>query len=189
MKLLTLYILIITIATLNLAFDTQNSNPINANLSLSSRHSPPEASPPDSPPGSYQDLDDAIWLRAHCRGAKLMKAMTLDEQESSSLLSWPYTQSPFDGDLKPELRAWGYLDDDTVHEQSDAQCDFDNWHHVKRAFGELGMDTRSKGMGGANHCFFVRHADGPAVLKGDDGKLPEAEEQRYNVEGKTYKAS
>ncbi|KAH9882553.1 hypothetical protein J1614_000789 [Plenodomus biglobosus] len=113
--------------------------------------------------------------------------MTLSEDESSALLSWPYTQSPFDGDLKAELRTWGYLDDDTVHEQSDAQCDFDSWHHVNRAFAALSVDTRSKGMGGENHCFFVRHADGPAVIKGQDGTVGPPEEQRYIVDGKTYK--
>lgn len=183
MKLLTLLASLTTI-TLSL----QLNSPTSLRTSALLPRSPPSGTPPpDSPPDSYIDPDDAIWLRAHCRGSLLLRAMTLSEDGSSDLLSWPYTQSPFDGDLKAELRTWGYLDDDTIHGQSDAQCDFDSWHHVKRAFAALGVDTRSKSMGGENHCFFVRHADGPAVIKAQDGTLGPPEEQRYIVHGKTYR--
>ena len=50
--------------------------------------------------------------------------MSLKEDNSNAMLQWPYTQSPWDGDLKPELRKWGYLNDDKAHEQEDSRCNF-----------------------------------------------------------------
>lgn len=141
----------------------------------------------DTPPPDDEDPDDAVWRKAKCRGAKLLKAMTLDEEESSRMLQWPYTQSPWDGDLKNELRLWGYRDDPEIHEQSDAYCDFDNWHQSKRAFEAMGVDWRSAGQGGPNHCFFLQHKDGPAVILNEEQMLPDEADQRYEVDGKAYK--
>ncbi|KAL6706278.1 Mitochondrial import inner membrane translocase subunit tim8 [Coniothyrium glycines] len=115
--------------------------------------------------------------------------MTLSESESSLYLSWPYTQSPLDGPLYTELTQWGYLDDADVHMQNDAHCDFDNWHRVKTAFGALGIDTRSKGMGGPNECWFVQHANGFGVKAGARGEMPVPAEQRYVVAGREYKVT
>jgi hypothetical protein len=91
--------------------------------------------PPPSP--------EAIWHKAYCRGAALVRAMSLSEEESNAMLEWPYTQSPWDGDLKPELRTWGYLDDDTEHAKVDDSCDFDKRFFMKNIFAALGVDTRS----------------------------------------------
>ncbi|KAF1836071.1 hypothetical protein BDW02DRAFT_494450 [Decorospora gaudefroyi] len=103
------------------------------------------------------------------------------------MLKWPYTQSPWDGDLRRELRTWGYLDDDYVHSQADYFCDFDDHHHVKRAFDEMGIDARSAGQGGPNHCFKLQHADSPAVLPNEQGNKPTLpSEQRYMVDGRVY---
>jgi hypothetical protein len=129
---------------------------------------------------------DPIWHKAHCRGAALVKAMSLDEHESTMMLEWPYTQSPWDGDLKLELRKWGYLDDDYFHAQVDDSCDFTKYY-MKSAFDALGIDPRSALQGGPNHCFELQHGYGPAVILDEDGGIPPLPEQRYEVDGKMYK--
>jgi hypothetical protein len=144
--------------------------------------------PTSAAPPSDEDPEDAVWRKAHCRGSALLKALTLDEEESSQMLQWPYTQSPWDGDLKDALRTWGYLDEPTTHEQNDHHCDFDNSHHSKRAFEALGLDWRSADQGGPNHCFYVQHANGPAVILDEETHLmPEPRDQRYEVDGTLYK--
>jgi hypothetical protein len=137
--------------------------------------------PPPSP--------EAIWHKAYCRGAALARAMSLSEEESNAMLEWPYTQSPWDGDLKPELRTWGYLDDDTEHAKVEDSCDFDKRFFMKNIFSALGVDTRSAGEGGPNHCFKLQHARGPAVILDKNGKMPNLSSQRYVVDEKTYKVS
>jgi hypothetical protein len=117
----------------------------------------------------------------------LLKAMTLEKDDAMAMLQWPYTQSPWDGDLKSELRKWGYPDDENIHEQADDLCDFENHHHMRRAFDELGVDARSGGQGGPNHCFKLQHSDNPAVRLDEDGNMPLPSEQRYEVDGTIYK--
>ncbi|KAF2125300.1 hypothetical protein P153DRAFT_324467 [Dothidotthia symphoricarpi CBS 119687] len=115
--------------------------------------------------------------------------MALDEEESRTLLAWPYVQSKFDGDLKRDLEKWGWDDDEAKHKQSDAHCDFKDWHELGNVFDALGIDTRSKEMGGPNQCFFFHHQGGKAIKRGEGGKLPDPEEQRYEVEGKEYRVT
>jgi hypothetical protein len=129
---------------------------------------------------------DAIWHKAYCRGAALVKAMSLDEQDSTEMLQWPYTQSPWDGDLKPELRKWGYSDDSSGHALVDASCDFTDYY-IDDAFVDLGIDPRPAGQGGPNHCFLFEHGYGPTVLPDEHGGLPRLSEQRYEADGKIYK--
>ncbi|KAF2852110.1 hypothetical protein T440DRAFT_393424 [Plenodomus tracheiphilus IPT5] len=188
MNLLTLILfLLLTTLTQTLTPPENTTLPLHPLHPLLRRTSPPELDIPSPQTPNTPDPDDTLWHRAHCRGTLLLHAMPLSESASSTLLSWPYTQSPFDGDLKRELRTWGYTDDDALHEQSDAYCDFEAWHHVGRAFGELGVDTRSKGMGGPNWCWFLKHEGGPSVVRGEGGELPEVREQRYMVGGREYK--
>ena len=105
------------------------------------------------------------------------------------MLQWPYTQSPWDGDLKSELKKWGYLDDAKKHEESDAYCDFDKWHYTRKAFQGLGVDWKSAGQKGPNHCFFLQHANSPAVILDEKKEMPEVAEQRYKVDERIYKVS
>lgn len=138
-----------------------------------------DPSPPDP---------DQVWHKAYCRGAALLKAMSLEEHDSSVMLEWPYTESPWDGDLEAELRTWGYLDDDDHHAESDESCNFAGPdYEMQKAFDALGFDPRSADMGGPNHCFNLRHGFGPAVILDKDGKMPPLAEQRYEVDAKTYR--
>lgn len=135
------------------------------------------------------DKQEAVWCKAKSRGAKLIKAMMMNDQEAQTTLAWPYLQSPWDGDLKPELKKWGYKDDDEGHKDVDDQCDFDKTHEMADAFKDLKVDPRSAGDGGPNHCFFVEHMNGDVVIRNEDGELPFPEDQRYNADGKKYQAS
>ena len=67
-------------------------------------------------------------------------------------------ESPFDGDLIDKLREWGYNDNnDALAKQADPECNFESrdGHMLKKAFGDLGIETKSKGQGGPNQCFLI----------------------------------
>lgn len=132
------------------------------------------------------EQEEAIWCKAKSRGVKLIKAMMMDDAEAQTLLSWPYLESPWDGDLKSELRKWGYNDDDEKNKENDDQCDFDKTHEMSEAFSALKVDPRSAGQGGPNHCFYIEHMNGPTVIRDEDGDLPFEEDQHYKVDGKDY---
>ncbi|KAF1363730.1 hypothetical protein EJ07DRAFT_102527 [Lizonia empirigonia] len=119
----------------------------------------------------------------------MSEAAILDELEARALLSWPYVQSPWDGDLREELRKWGYQDDEETHQQADLMCDFRIVHSMEHSFEQLHIDPRSAGQGGPNRCFELRHQDGPAVLRLDDGSLPLVRDQVYVAEGRNYRST
>lgn len=130
---------------------------------------------------------DALWCKFKSRGYQLTKAMMMNDQDAANLLAWPYIQSPWDGDLRNELRKWGYKDDFEGSNAIDNQCDFKKQHEMTDTFKEIGVDTRSAGQGGPNHCFYVTHNDGPIVHRNEDGELPYHDEQYYPVDGKDYR--
>ena len=134
---------------------------------------------------------EAIWCKAKGRGYSLTKAMMMNDQEAATTLEWPYTQSPWDGDLKPELKKWGYKEINSEMNTGeftdiDKECDFDR-HELTDAFAGLCVDARPAGRGGPNHCFYVEHMHGPTVLPDEDGDIPEwPEEQYYEADGNKY---
>lgn len=133
---------------------------------------------------------DAIWSNAVCKGEKLRRAMMLDEDDARKLLAWPHVQSEWDGDLKEELKKWGYSESDQVAGGIvDNDCNFSVAYTLSSAFKELNIDTRPAGMGGPNRCYQFKHRDGPAVLRGPGGTLPPATEQYYEADGKKYRVS
>ncbi|KAF1928402.1 uncharacterized protein M421DRAFT_160407 [Didymella exigua CBS 183.55] len=132
---------------------------------------------------------EQIWCKAKSRGVQLTKAMMMRDQEAATLLQWPYTQSPWDGDLKSELTKWGYQETNHADEQVDAACDFEKTHEVGDAFRDLHIDPRPAGHGGPNHCFYVEHMNGPTVILDDDGELPFEEDQYYPADGKKYRVT
>lgn len=130
-----------------------------------------------------------IWCKAVDKGRLMSEAAILDEMEARALLSWPYVQSPWDGDLREELRTWGYQDDEETHQQADFMCDFKIMHGMEHTFEQMHIDPRSVGDGGPNRCYELRHQDGPAVLRLEDGELPFIRDQVYMVDGRTYRVS
>jgi hypothetical protein len=147
--------------------------------------------PPESPPGSPPSWEDEIWQTAHCRGAKLLAAMTASEEKQRKILQWPYIQSTWDGDLHKELEEWGYKDSAELHRNADIFCDFSgSFHELGTAFKAMDIDPMSAEFGGPNHCFHIEHQNGPAVLKREaDGPMPEPKDQRYRVGDKEYRVS
>lgn len=139
----------------------------------------------DTPPP--EDPDEKIWRKAVCRGQKLLKAMTLDEIDSSVLLSWPYTQSPWDGPMYNELIKWGYKDEEADHFRNQWLCNFNYLHKSRRALEAMGVDWRSTAQGGDNECFSLYHHNGRSVKLDKDGKKPIIKEQRYDADGREYR--
>jgi len=137
--------------------------------------------------------DDDPWTLSVARGAKLLQGMKASDAEAATLYNLGTTaESPFDGDLIDKLREWGYNDaTDALAKQADPECNFDsqNGHMLKKAFGDLGIGTKSKSQGGPNQCFLIEHFDSPAVKKGDDGKMPAKADQRYDVCEKEYRVT
>ncbi|KAI8934288.1 hypothetical protein NX059_009028 [Plenodomus lindquistii] len=134
------------------------------------------------------------WEKAVNNGRTLYNAM----RSKDSIARWFYkdypefaetVQSPFDGDLREELKMWGYNDNDELSKKIDKDCDMDAYHHIKVAFDELGLDTRAKKDGGPNVGFRIDHQDGPAIKRKDDGRLPGDANQYYDVCGKQYRAT
>ncbi|KAH3950585.1 hypothetical protein HBI56_204730 [Parastagonospora nodorum] len=85
--------------------------------------------------------------------------MTLNEEESSRMLGWPYTQSPWDGS---ELGKWGYSRDTQDEERNEYTCNFARYG-MRPAFRDLNIDMRPVEHGGPNHCFSVQHRAGPSI--------------------------
>lgn len=142
------------------------------------------------PPPLTPEQKDAVWCKAKSRGSQLTKAMMMNDQEAATMLQWPYTQSTWDGDLRPELKKWGYKEINsemnTQDMDIDGQCDFDKTHELGDAFRAINVDSRSAGKGGPNHCFYVEHMNGPTVIPDEDGEIPEVEDQYYMAEGNKY---
>jgi hypothetical protein len=139
--------------------------------------------PPPPPPPVFDNDED--WEKAVCRGTNLLKAMVLDEAETSQFLQWPYTESPWDGDLREALGKWGY----SQEEYADKACDFEEKYHFGTALQALGIDAKPADQGGSNHCYFLQHNDGPSVRPGPDGHRLPIGEQKYTVDGKEYPVS
>lgn len=133
------------------------------------------------------------WDKAKELGRKLRIGMIKDDKEAAQLFdpNSKTVQSVFDGDLKETLEKWGYNEPPPEKTKIDKECDFDAYHHIKTAFDDLGIDTRSKGNGGPNECFEIDHANGPKVLRDENGQLPPVEKQKYIDEscGKEYRVS
>lgn len=128
--------------------------------------------------------DQEQWTANVTRGRKLLAAMKSTDFEAATLFKLGMTaKSRFDGDLKAEMREWGWNDDtDALKKKYDAQCDFANYHKITKCFEELGLETGSKGSDGPNECFVAEHWDGPTVKK-ILGFLPKVKDQRYEACG------
>lgn len=63
----------------------------------------------------------------------------------------------------------------------DDKCNFADPfdYDLKRAFAALGIDPRSVGDKGPNHCFHLEHWYGPTVVKLLNGQLPAPIDQKY----------
>lgn len=129
----------------------------------------------------------ADWTANVARGRKLMAAMKGTDAEAATIWKMGETaKSSFDGDLKKEMRDWGWNDDpEKQKKELDKQCDFVAYHKIGRCFEELGLGSQSKGAGGSNECFTAEHWDGPTVEKNLLGRLPKPKDQRYIACGKT----
>jgi hypothetical protein len=149
--------------------------------SRSNADTPPPPTPPTNP-----SAENNVYYDARCHGRNLMKAMTLDEAESSALLRWPYTHSLWDGGLRQEFATWSYHDTPADDDEFESTCDFETHHEMSRTFKDLGISAKPSNLGGDNHCFEVNHSNGPTMGKLANGKLPAPHDQWHIVNGKKY---
>jgi hypothetical protein len=143
--------------------------------------------PRNGAPSSEEPHWGGVQYDALCRGDALLHAMTLSELDAAWALGWPHLQSPWDGDMKAELKTWGWHDSDENHNNADYFCNFEE--DMGNLFKGLDVDGRSAQLGGPNHCFFLEHRNGPTVKKNPDGSLPAEVDQKYDAEGKEYRVS
>lgn len=165
-------------------------------------HDDVNGSIPPSTPELAAPVADSNWDKALASGSKLHVTLPL----SDKLASWYWktdphhndpnvqtVQSPYDGDMKELFRHWGYKEPSEEKQliNIDKDCDFEGSHKLKRAFDDLGIGTKSKLQGGPNVCLQIDHADGPAVLRDEDGELPAMQDQKYidTTCGKEYRVS
>lgn len=137
---------------------------------------------------------DTAWDKAVDIGRTLYFAMkSKDSIAAFFFKNYPQfagtVQSPWDGDLREELKSWGYNDNDELSNTIKNDCDFEKYHNIKRAFDELGLDTKAAADGGPNHCLRVDHSNGPIVKRNEDGTLPLETKQVYENCGKEYRVS
>lgn len=135
-----------------------------------------------------------LWPAAVNRGTKLMTGMKSDDATAAALYGFPTdtAESPFDGLLVEDLRTWGYNDNTPAMQAlHDKECNMASaaGHMLSKTFADLGMGTASKHTGGPNECFQIEHFSGPAMIKNNDGTLPDKRDQHFSVCGITYRAT
>ena len=135
-----------------------------------------------------------LWQEAIDCGAKLMTGMKSDDATAATLYGFPINtaESPFDGSLVEELREWGYNDNTPAMQLlHDKECNMASvsGHMLPKTLADLGMGTAPKRTGGFNECFQIEHYSGPAIIKNEDGTLPDKREQYYSTCGTTYRAT
>ncbi|KAH7410130.1 hypothetical protein DE146DRAFT_775521 [Phaeosphaeria sp. MPI-PUGE-AT-0046c] len=142
---------------------------------------------PGDPPPKIPDTNTP-YGKAWCKGVRLNLAMTLDTEKAKNHVT--PMPSPWEGDLKEDMKRWGWKDDSSKYGLDD-ECDFEFTHELGRAFEELGISPEPQGDGGPNMCYKAIHYDGPAVIRGPppDKKLPPLKEQKYVVDGKEYRVT
>ncbi|KAH6625587.1 hypothetical protein C7974DRAFT_313491 [Boeremia exigua] len=136
--------------------------------------------------------DEQKWASNVARGRKLLAAMKGTDAEAAAIWKMEGTaKSSFDGDLKTEMKQWGWNDNpDKQKKALDPQCDVAVYHKIGRAFEELGLGTKSKNAGGPNECFIAEHWSGPTIKKNLLGKLPKPEDQKYKAcDGNKYRVT
>ncbi|CAA9963121.1 hypothetical protein PTMSG1_06489 [Pyrenophora teres f. maculata] len=133
--------------------------------------------------------DDALWESAHCRGSKLFLCMTLNAPEAATVCQ-PIT-SQFDETFETDLRTWGWEDFSQPSHGVVDDCEMagQGGHGLDAALQTIGADGGSSTHGGDNVCYMFEHRDGPAIIRDENGDLPEVEDQYYVVNGKVYRAT
>ena len=135
-----------------------------------------------------QPADDTLWNSAACRGGKMLLGMTLNAPEAAMICQ--LITSLWDGTLEKELTTWGYTDySATLDFPSECHMTGDQGHGLDDALQYLGADSRSSRDSGDNVCYTLQHRDGTTVLRDQHGRLPDVQDQYYNVNGRQYRVS
>ncbi|CAG5159510.1 uncharacterized protein ALTATR162_LOCUS5616 [Alternaria atra] len=130
--------------------------------------------------------DDFLWQTCGCRGQKLQLMDTLDPVNAARF-GTPLN-SPWVGTLENELTTWGYKDNSANDDIQDL-CDFTMKPMFEAVLRTLGIGAGSAQYGGPNKCFSYVHREGPAVQLQPNGQMPPRNQQRYTVDGVSYRVT
>lgn len=130
--------------------------------------------------------DDFLWQTCGCRGQKLQLMDTLDPVNAARF-GTPL-HSPWIGTLENELTTWGYKDNSANDDIQDL-CDFTMKPMFEAVLRTLGIGAGSAQYGGPNKCFSYVHREGPAVQLQPNGQMPPRNQQRYTVNGVSYRVT
>ncbi|KAF2447265.1 hypothetical protein P171DRAFT_430173 [Karstenula rhodostoma CBS 690.94] len=125
---------------------------------------------------------DEDWKDASCKGGRLIGLMLGTDEEAGPKIEStkdnnpPSAKSEWQGDLKQELKTWGWHDDYV----EDVYADMD-YLDVTSVVEALRINGKPKGDGGNNIAYHIQHMDPNANPK---DKL-----QTYKVDGKEYRAT
>ncbi|KAJ4356279.1 uncharacterized protein N0V89_004310 [Didymosphaeria variabile] len=129
---------------------------------------------------------DKEWKAAVCRGGQLIDSMLASDEEAGRNIqntkqAHPASaRSEWQGDLKQELRTWGWHD----FYSSSAHADMDHWQ-VSSVVEALGINGKPKAEGGNNVPYDVQHWDPDA--KDEKGNDINKRNQKYKVDDKEYR--
>src|SRR5690242_8652788 len=131
----------------------------------------------DDPPAIQRS---EAWQKYACRGQKLWQAMTNNKDKAVDYLT--PIDTLFDGTLEEELERWGYIE---RNDDADDLCMFDTY--LRQPLEALDINSKGSVVGGPNECFFFQHYD--PNMQDEDGFLVPSYNQKYEVDGKTYRVS
>ncbi|KAL5426098.1 hypothetical protein PMIN04_002145 [Paraphaeosphaeria minitans] len=131
---------------------------------------------------------DKDWKAASCRGGRLVELMLGSDEAAGSKIestkgnNTPSAKSEWQGDLKQELKTWGW------HEEyaEDVYADLERLD-VTSVAEALGINRKPKGAGGNNIPYEIRHWDKDA--RDPKGHPIAPRDQTYKVDGKEYRVT
>ncbi|KAF1956344.1 hypothetical protein CC80DRAFT_362839, partial [Byssothecium circinans] len=132
--------------------------------------------------------EDELWDKASCKGGRLVAAMLGTDEDAGKLIddkrTPPSAASHWQGDLKSELAKWGWTDFPTNNLDDELRGDFDGFWHVESVTHALRLNGKP---GKDNVVYHVEHWD-PHKKDFKGNEIP-MEQQTYEVDGKTYRAT
>ncbi|KAI4661440.1 uncharacterized protein J4E79_005253 [Alternaria viburni] len=150
--------------------------------------------PDDFNKGAY--ATKALWDKYLEKGNRLMCLMEATDRGagwlSQDTRQPPSAASRWTGDLRAELKLWGWREGDM---DKGWECEFTKLG-LKEAFEGLNLDPRSmyeesgQPQEGANDCYYLQHYDERSQDSEDeDGEMKDVKDQKYYVGGREYTAT
>ncbi|KAF1851022.1 uncharacterized protein K460DRAFT_271378 [Cucurbitaria berberidis CBS 394.84] len=133
--------------------------------------------------------DQVTWDRFVLKGGALVCAMRNSDKLAGEWLNDvrdpPSAASVWQGDLKPELKKWGW--NDVMSNKMLCSFDNDGFWELESTFRGLGLNPHPVSEGGHNECYRIEHWQ--PNLKDDNDRMVPPADQTYKVGEKRYRAT